>query len=94
MTPRGERLETIKKCRATGEQLLTDAHHDTMHAEVRLAYRDLDEAGLWLNQENVDDRPSILAIVDLATNAAAHRLKTIQEALNTHGPNAMFLHPR
>jgi len=90
-TPTQERTELIARKQADAARLLSAANDESLKEMVRLSIRDLDEATLWLRQPNVDARPVILAIVDLATNLATGRLDAVDNALRTYGPNAIVI---
>jgi hypothetical protein len=90
ITPRHRRIALVGAQEADAARLLSAANHGTMKLQIRLATRDLDEARAWLNQEDVDRRPFVLTIVDMAIGLAAARLTMVQHALQTFGPDAML----
>jgi len=67
------------------------ATHESMRRQIQLAFRDLAEARLWLEERNVDERPAILTIADIATNLAECRLTMVQSVLTKHGPDASVI---
>ena len=67
------------------------ANHDTMKQQVRLAERDLTEAEMWLQHDNIDVRPYVLAIVDMLIRLASARLQAVNMGLQTYGPDAMLI---
>jgi hypothetical protein len=88
-SPRREaRLTVIRANLAEVERLLALARQEPMKEQVRRANRDLDEAAEWLNKQDVDHRPSILKIADLALGLAAWRLTMVNRALDKYGPDA------
>jgi hypothetical protein len=90
-TSRQRLLTDIETQQAEAVRLMTLAEHDTIKEQVRLAIRDLDEALHWLNEKNVDTRPSILRIADLAFGLATWRLTMVKNALDKYGPGAMLI---
>jgi len=89
VTPRQQRLDFIEVQRAEAARLMSAANHDTMKAHVRLAVRDLDEATIFLNEKDVDHRPNILKMADLAVEIATARMAIVAKALADYGPDAM-----
>jgi len=53
----------------------------SMKELVRLAVRDYDEALVWLRQDNVENRPYILGIADLATEFGQRRIAMVSDGL-------------
>ena len=90
-SPRRQRLTRVAAQQLEAERLLSTATHSTMRAQVRLASRDLDEALLWLNETDIDSRPSILKIVDLLLDLAAWRLTMVGSSLKAYGPSARLI---
>jgi hypothetical protein len=87
-TPRQQRLAIIATQRIEASRLLTIAQHESIKAGARLALRDLDEALLWLDEQDVHNRPHILDIVDTVVSLATQRMAMVAEALADDGPGA------
>ena len=90
-TPRRQRLKRVAAQQVEAERLLSTARHSTMRAQVRLASRDVDEALLWLNETDIDARPSILKIIDLLLDLASWRLTMVDSNLKTYGPGPKLI---
>jgi hypothetical protein len=90
-TPSQARLERLDALRADADRLKTAAQHQSLKGEVRRASRDTAEAAHYLAESNIDSRPSILAIVDMAIQLAAYRLRAVEKPLHTYGPGAMSI---
>jgi hypothetical protein len=88
-TPRQIRLENIRRV-AEVARLMDVVTHETMHRQVELASRDLNEALMWLRQENVDTR-RIQLIVDVILQLVDSRLKMVNDGLTDDGPNARLI---
>ncbi len=86
-TPRQQQLAQITVLRTRAVQLMSLANHRTMQVQVRMALRDLDEALIWLNAQDVVHRPLLLKIADRAAEFAALRLALIEKALADYGPD-------
>lgn len=84
-----EQLTIISALRARAETIGSVVNHQTMKAHVAMASRDLNEAVVWLDSENVDNRPQILKIADLATSLAAARIEMVEKAVETRGRDVM-----
>jgi hypothetical protein len=85
------RLQSIKALDAEAERLLAEMTEEPMKNFIRHATRDLDEARAWLREKNVDQRPHVLATVDLILQLATHRLRTAEEARKTYGTGATLV---
>jgi len=85
---REARLTLIKTSLAEADRLLLLSRQEPMKEQLRRAARDLEEASTWLEKRDVDHRPSILKITDLALDLARWRLNMVSEALEKYGPDA------
>lgn len=74
--------ERIDAKRRQAEMLLSVAGHDTVHEQVRLGLRDLDEALDWL-QRKPGTSP-----VHLLLELATWRLNTVMQTMRTEGAEA------
>lgn len=81
-TPRSdERRATIAALKLEAKRLVDRQLDPSMKELVRLAVRDYDEATVWLRQENVENRPYILKIVDLAISFGQQRIEMVHEGI-------------
>ena len=88
-SPRREaRLTVIKTSLVEAERLLCLIRQEPMKEQLRRATRDLEEAAAWLDKRDVDNRPAILKITDLALELARWRLTMVNQALEKYGPDA------
>jgi hypothetical protein len=85
------RRQLILERKRLAEALMRHSVHDTMKHQLLLAIRDLDEARQWLDHDDIDHRPLILRIVDMAIELAMARLIAVQRALETYGLDAHSL---
>jgi hypothetical protein len=46
---------------------------------------------MWLNEPDIDTRPSILKIIDLLLDLATWRLTMVGSNLETYGPGAKLI---
>ena len=90
-SPSELRRNQIASARVDASRLMAAANHDTMKQQVRLAERDLTEAEMWLQHDNIDVRPYVLAIVDMLIRLASARLQAVNMGLQTYGPDAMLI---
>ena len=87
-SPMEQRRARIESLRAKADHLLSIATHETIEAEIRIGISELDEALVYLKEEDIDSRPHIWTIVDLATNSAAWHIEEMEKALTTYGADA------
>ena len=66
------------------------ARHESLLAQLRVAAAGLHEASLLLQQQNVESRPTIMALVETAVALANARVKAVADALERFGPDAML----
>jgi hypothetical protein len=85
-SPRAQRLAQIDIMRTQANELSSSSLHDTMKTYAALAIRDLNEATVFLNEKDIDNRPYILAMADLAIGSAASRISLIGDAVAKYGP--------
>jgi hypothetical protein len=85
------RRQLILERKQLAEALMRHGAHDAMKHQLRLAIRDLDEALEWLDQDNIDHRPFILRIVDMAIELAMARVIAVQQAFEMYGLDARSL---
>jgi hypothetical protein len=78
---------TIDALCVDAKVLLLRAQHEEMKAHVRTAQRDLAEA-LGLLEQSSPASESVFAVVDAAVKSASLRLRMVEFALRTNGPNA------
>ena len=83
-----QRTAHIHLMQADVTALRTAATHETIREQLEIAANDLDEALHYLAFDDVNNRPSVLAIADLAIVLAASRLAKIDISLRLYGPNA------
>lgn len=76
-----ERRATIATLKLEAKRLVDRPLDPSMKELVRLAVRDFDEAITWLRQENVENRPYILKITDLAISFGRQRLEMVHEGI-------------
>jgi len=75
------RRAAIGLLKLEAKRLIDRQLDQSMKELVRLAVRDCDEALVWLRQDNVENRPFILKIADLATEFGRRRLDVVNEGL-------------
>ena len=75
----------------TARVLQKTATHENEMARARLASRDLDEAAFWLAQDQSDEAPSILRIVDVLLEVGARRLDITGHTVGYVGDGAPIL---
>jgi hypothetical protein len=46
---------------------------------------------LWLNETDIDARPSILKIIDILLDLATRRVTMVDSNLKTYGPGAKLI---
>ena len=85
---RDVQISRITSLQGIADHLIATTTHESIARQTQLAFRDLAEARLWLEERDVDERPAILTIAEIATDLAACRLKMVQNALTRHGPDA------
>jgi len=86
-TGQHQRLAAIESMQARATSLLAFAMDATMKDEIRLVISDLEEG---LRLLHADERPTSGITVDLIVKHARSRLKTIVEALQVGGPDAVL----
>ena len=84
--PRQTRLATLETLRTDAARLMTEAKHDTLKAQVRLATKVTEEARHYLDDAGIDSNPAILAIVDAAIALATYRLNAVAQEIKIFGP--------
>ncbi len=90
-TIRQQKLELIADRRAEAEQLLSTARHESVKARIRNVIRDLDEAVLWLKDDDVDERPLVLGIVNTRIAAADAVLEYVDAQIKERGSDFRFI---
>jgi hypothetical protein len=88
---RADQIARITSLQGVADRLIEIARHESLARQVQLAFRDLAEARLWLEERNVDERPAILSIAAMATGLAECRLTMVQKAVMTDGPDASVI---
>lgn len=91
MSTRQQKLDLVADQRAEAERLLSLAQHESVKARVRSVIRDLDEAVLWLRDDDIDQRPPILVIVNTLIAAATAVLEYIDDTIKKSGPDFRFM---
>jgi hypothetical protein len=91
MTGKELRQARIDTARAEIARLSAVVTQQPVKDELALAGRDVSEAAAWLTQENIEQRPSILAIVALTLNLADWRIGMVKQGLTTYGPDFTVL---
>ena len=86
-----ERAADIAYFRAEADRIYNAVKHPPMKLQVTLALFDLAEAEKWLESKNIEKRPAILSIVDLAIGFAESRLKMVSDAFDQYGPDATMV---
>jgi hypothetical protein len=87
-----QRRHPIQKLQTQADRLMDLAQHDSVKAVIRRACQALDEARDHLCEPNIDDRPSMLGLIDMCLDYAASHLQRVEKALCLHGPNAVLAH--
>jgi phytoene/squalene synthetase len=89
--PSKVQLAKIQDLANEAERLITAAEQESLKREVEMARRDLRDAHHYLQESNVDARPSVLSIVHLTIQLADYRLQAVDRALKMYGPTAMMI---
>lgn len=76
-----ERRAAIGALKLEAKRLVDRPLDPSMKELIRFAVRDFDEATVWLRQENVENRPYILKIADLAISFGQQRIEMVHEGI-------------
>lgn len=90
-TPSQRRIAQVAALDAEIDRLRGIATQKPIIDILAWARRDTDEAKVFLNTESIDERPYMLAMIDLALDFAARRLTLVRAALHTYGPDATLI---
>ena len=83
------RKRRIDARRAQADLLLAATSQDAFRTQIRLAFRELDEAATWLNATASFDSESALRVVDALLSLSGCRLDSVRTVLRTLGPDDM-----
>ena len=93
--PLGSQLEEerrrrrIEARRAQADLLLAATNQDPFRTQIRLAFRDLDEATTWLNATGSLGAESALSMVDALLSLSGCRLDLVRTLLRTFGTDTV-----
>ena len=83
------RKRRIEARRAQADLLLAATSQDAFTTQIRLAFRDLDEAATWLNATGSLGSESALGLVDALLTLSGCRLDLVRTLLRTFGADAV-----
>jgi hypothetical protein len=83
------RKRRIEARRAQADLLLAATSQDAFTTQIRLAFRDLDEAATWLNATGSLGSESTLGMVDALLSLSGCRLDLVRALLRTFGADAV-----
>ena len=71
--------------------LLGFFEHESILTMVRGAVRNIDDGRVWLKEQNIETRPTLMGIVDLNVKLADATLTQMEGVAQSHGKTAIAI---